>query len=145
MAINQLKNQFSFQKVISFFNFNNHAGLNFVHVNCRSIKKNFGPLNNFLNLFSSKLTAIAVTETWLTDSLSDVYSIPGYNFFSQSRIKKLGREVGLFVDKSINCKIRHDLFRMTDNLQCIFLDCQRPSMKPFAIGSLYRSPNSDIS
>ena len=62
-------------EVNDFFNFNNHAGLNFVHVNCRSIKKNFGPLNNFLNLFSSKLTAIAVTETWLTDPLSDVYSI----------------------------------------------------------------------
>ena len=57
----------------------------------------------------------------------------------------MGGGVGLFVDKSINCKIRHDLCWMTDHLECICLDCQRLSMKPFAIGSLYRPPNSDIS
>jgi hypothetical protein len=29
----------------SFFNLSDTSGLNFLHINCRSLKKNFGPVN----------------------------------------------------------------------------------------------------
>ena len=46
----------------SFFNFGDKHAINIMHVNCRSIKKNFGPLTNLLNMISAPLTAIAVTQ-----------------------------------------------------------------------------------
>ena len=132
-------------EVNDFCNFSDPTALNILHINCRSIKRNFGSLTNFINLFSSHLTAIAVTETWLTESLNDVYSIPGYNFFANSRTMKLGGGVGLYVKKNLSCKIRPDLCRMSSYIECIFLECQQVNMKSFIIGSIYRPPNSDIS
>ena len=75
-------------KLNKFFNLEDNSALNLLHINCRSLKKIVGPLNNLLNSMSSYLSAIAVTETWLTDALHDVYHIPGYKFIGQSRVNK---------------------------------------------------------
>ena len=56
-------------KLNNFFHFKDNSALNLMHVNCRSIKKNFVPLNNLMNLLSGQISALAVTETWLTESL----------------------------------------------------------------------------
>ena len=128
-----------------FFQFSDNRAFNLLHVNCRSIKKNFGALTNLLHSISSPLSALAVTETWLTEAVQDVYAIEGYNFFTKSRTDKIGGGVGLFVNNSFDCKIRSDLNRMTPYLECLFLECRQPSpIQPIMLGVVYRPPNSDI-
>jgi len=131
-------------KLHDFFNFEDHTALNILHVNCRSLKKNFNSLTNLLNMVKYPISAIAVTETWLSDPLRDVYSIPGYNFISHPRIGKSGGGVGIYLNNSFVYKCRLDLYRMLDHIECLFVEIQRPNMQPIFIGCIYRPPNTDI-
>lgn len=127
-----------------FFQLTDQSAINVLHVNCRSIKKNFGNLSNLLNLLISPLSAIAVTETWLTESVQDIFQIPGYKFFSNSRSDKPGGGVGLYVKCCFDCMPRSDLYRMTTHIECLFVECRQPGGPSILIGSIYRPPNSDI-
>ena len=75
-------------KMNDFFNSSYRSAFNLMHVNCRSLKKNFGPLNDLLSHLTNPISAIAITETWLTEALQDVFVIPGYKFISNPRINK---------------------------------------------------------
>jgi len=74
----------------SFFQFEDPDAINLLHLNSRSLKKNYMGLQNLLTAISGKLTAIAVTETWLSSNLETSFNLPGYNFFSYSRVAKIG-------------------------------------------------------
>jgi hypothetical protein len=128
----------------AFFNFSDTSSMNILHINCRSIKKNYNSIINVLHMFKAPLSAIAVSESWLTESVHDVYSIPGYNFYAKSRTDKIGGGVGLYVSNIFDCKIHSDLCRMTEYLECIFLECRKVGCQSFIIGSIYRPPNSDL-
>ena len=99
-------------QIKDFFCLTDQAFLNFLHINCRSLKTNFGPITNLLNFLSGPLSAITVTETWLSESLQDVFTIQGYNFFSKPRCNRSGGGVGIYVNASFDCKIRLDLCYM---------------------------------
>jgi hypothetical protein len=131
-------------KMNDFFNFNYVSAFNLMHVNCRSLKKNFGPLNDLLSHLTHPLCAIAVTETWLTEALQDVFVIPGYKFVSSPRINKSGGGVGLFLKNDFDYIVRIDLSKMTPFIECLFVEIRRIGSKSLLIGSVYRPPNSDV-
>ena len=87
-------------KLNSFFDFGIRSSLNFMHVNCRSLSKNFTSLNCLL-ANQGTLTALGVTETWLNPASEDTFKIDGYKFVSNSRSNRVGGSVGLFIDN--NC------------------------------------------
>jgi len=66
------------QDLHDFFKFGDHFAINLLHINARSIKSNFQKIENLLSNISGTLTAVAITETWLTVALKDVYLLPGY-------------------------------------------------------------------
>ena len=76
------------------FDFKDCYALKMMHINCRSLKRNFNNLQTLLNVLRDKLTVIAVTETWLSASLTDTIHLPGYNFVSNARTDKMGGGVG---------------------------------------------------
>jgi len=49
-----------------FFSFEEGNGLNMIHLNCRSLNKNFNNLLSLFNVISGKLSIIALTETWMS-------------------------------------------------------------------------------
>ena len=61
-----------------------------MHVNCRSINKNFSSLVNLLDRVPGSLTALGVSETWSTPASSDLCNIEGYKFVSNARLDRLG-------------------------------------------------------
>ena len=75
-------------KLNDFFQFHCSSAFNFLHVNCRSLKQNFGSFKHLFSVVSRPLSAIAVTETWLTEHLQEVYGVLWYRFFSNPRIGK---------------------------------------------------------
>ena len=131
-------------KLNDFFNFKDTSAINLMHVNCRSLKKNFSSLNNLIYSLSGIISALAVTETWLTESLQDVYNIPGYNFISIPRIGKTGGGVGLYLKNSFDYTLRSDLCRTCEYIECLFVEIRRAGKQPIFIGCVYRPPNSDI-
>ena len=71
-------------KLHGFFYFDKKDSFNAIHVNCRSLNKNFKALENLLTFISGKLTVIAVSETWLTELSEDTFNLMGYSFVSKA-------------------------------------------------------------
>ena len=92
-----------------FFNFNDSKAINMLHINIRSMKKNFCQLEALLSTMSDSVSAIAITETWLTESSKDAYFIPNYKFTSSSRSGKIGGGVGIYVHSSYEFAVREEL------------------------------------
>ena len=126
-----------------FFKFEDDNAINLIHINARSLKKNIEQIRSLINNISSTITAIAISETWLTDNLQDVFFLNGYNFISKNRNGKLGGGVGIFVCSSLNYIVRNDLCRMSDFIECIFIEIVRSDKKNIIIGSVYRPPSKD--
>ena len=72
-------------------------------------------------------SVVAVCETWLHKSNSDLFNIPGYHFISNSREHKLGGGVGLYIHSDMNFKPRIDLQSSDNSLyESVFVEIMRP-------------------
>jgi len=72
-----------------------------VHINCRSIDKNVTAIKNLLSACNS-ITALAVSETWLTTATKDIHQISGYVFISSPRLIKSGGGVGIYLNELLD-------------------------------------------
>jgi len=70
----------------------NTTTFSFLQVNCRSIRKNFPSLINQLSNMKMKLSAIALTETWLEKGEYIFFFFPHYDLISVPR--PTGRDGG---------------------------------------------------
>ena len=131
------------EKLCNFFNFND-CSLNILHINCRSLNKNFQNIKNLLYPISQPLTAIAVTETWLTESTGDICQLPDYNFVSRPRLGNLGGGVGIFLNTGFEYKIRDDISLMEAHIECLFIEILQSNRSNVLIGCVYRPPNTDV-
>ena len=130
------------EEMQSFFNFEKSSGINLLHINARSMISNFDKINSLLtNINYGTLTAVAITETWLSHSSHDVYFIPGYNFIASSRSTGGGGGVGIFLHTSLNYFVRKELGRMHHYIECIFIEITQIGKKNIIIGCIYRPSN----
>ena len=72
------------------------------HVNIRSIPRNLITLQYYLEELSHNVSIIAISESWLHDFNKTVFNLKGYNHAHGG--------VSLFIARSLNYKIRNDLF-----------------------------------
>ena len=90
-------------------------------------------------------SVVAVSETWLHKSNSDLFNIPGYHFISNSREHKLGGGVGLYIQSDMNFKPRIDLQSSDNSLyESVFVEIMRPHGKNIIVGCLYRPPDASL-
>lgn len=125
--------------------FNNHSSvsaIDIMHINARSLNKNIDKINLLLECIPCKLTAIAITESWLNDSNAEAIFIPGYNFFYKCRIGKSGGGVGIFVNNDFNCQLRTDLCCMSSDIECVFVEISITLSNTVIVGSIYRPPGT---
>ena len=123
---------------------NNADYISFLHVNCRSLNKNFSELLALLKLIDIPVTAIAVTETWLKHSSHDCYNIHGYNCIFNSRLTKNGGGVGIYLSDTLDFNIRNDLNLMLPDIESVFIEVHRHADVNLLFGSIYRPPNSNF-
>ena len=134
-------------RIKDFFEFQDCCAVNFLHINCRSLKKNFDSVKILLSNISSTLTAVAVSETWLKATSTDAYIISGYKFVSSPRnpcLHKRAGGVGIYVNNSLRFKIRVDICQSLPHIECIFIEIDQLSKKNILIGCIYRPPESDV-
>ena len=122
----------------------NQDTFDFLHINSRSLSKNFDEINNTLLCIKKQFTVIAVTETWLKPVNEDLYQLPGYSFVSLSRPIKPGGGVGIFVNDQYHYKPLSDLSISNDIIECIFIEIVLVNRANILIGCIYRPPSSDI-
>jgi len=89
-------------------------------------------------------SAIALTEAWLTPQSQDMFIIDGYNFVVDSRSDRIGGEVGIFINSDYVFRLRSDLSRMNDFIECVFVEIGEEGAQHFIIGCVYRPLNSNV-
>jgi len=75
----------SFRKSIE----RNSSNCSLIHVNCRSLKKNFDSLTLLLGELCFPVSAICVSGTWTVPDSEQDYCIPGYIFIVNPDLGKL--------------------------------------------------------
>jgi len=78
------------------------------------LNKNFIARKTLLDTISGSVTAIAVSESWITTENEDYFQIDGYNFISNSRVGRTGGGVGIYLDNKFPFRVRDDLSQMND-------------------------------
>lgn len=124
-------------------------GFSVLNHNIRSAASNLSDLENYLESiqFGFKFTVIGLTETWLTDENSTLYSMQNYKATHLTRKNRKGGGVSFLVHNSLTFTHRNDLSKLTPNIECLFIEldksCNTPSSSSL-MGVIYRPPNSDF-
>ena len=117
------------------------------HVNIRSISKNLGSFENYLNLLDHHFTFVGITETWLKDSNCDLFGLTGYNMIESHRGTQGGGGVSIYVRDHISFIERPDLNQFDNSIESIFIEVNKDQLnttKNILIGVIYRPPNQDM-
>ena len=115
-----------------------------LHINARSLHRNFDSLNTLINNIEHKFSIIGVTETWL-NSQSNLINLDNYEFIFKGREgNKTGGGVGFYIKDDSNYKMRHDLTTFNQWIESIFIELNMDNTKNIIVGTIYRPPKQDI-
>lgn len=111
------------------------------HLNLRSIFTGFTELVDLVARYS--FTFVCMTETWLqAHHPSSIVAIPDYKLFRCDRLSR-GGGVGVYVKDSIACEVITFDFELDAAFEQLWLKF-KISNKKYALGVLYRPPNSNF-
>ena len=88
---------------------------------------------------------LTLSETWLKDdvNLLNYVQIPGYKFSYKNRNERRGGGVGLYIKDSIEYKVRHDLNKIDESIEHLWIECKGNNCnKSYLVAALYQ-PSSD--
>ena len=92
-------------------------------------------------------TVILISESWLNDTNSDMFSITGYKHEYLYRENRKGGGVSLFIQNNLAYKTREDLNLIKKNIETVFIEVDKDQIvlsRNAIIGLVYRPPNTDI-
>ena len=118
-----------------------------LHINIRSLNKNFEKLLGYLSVVKGEFSIIALTETWCNDDKADknsLWQIPNYTPIHQ--IRKNGQKgggVALYIHNNFNFKIHKKENINSDDIECITIEIIRKNNKNIIISCIYRPPRGD--
>ena len=123
----------------------NDNDISIIHFNCRSIRKNFESVKDYLNNLPIEFDIIALTETWESNNVcNDLYMLQGYNSFFISRENKIGGGVAVFTKLNLQVKqIKDCSFSVDDIFDCVSIEIECDS-KNIVVCCIYRPPNRSI-
>jgi len=128
---------------------NTNHKYNCLHLNIQSLPSKFDLLKQLLSLLKEDrvhIDFIMLCETFLTDSNSHLYNIPGYNLVCQNRTKSTRGGVALYVSTDYHYKLRPDLaINVEGEFESIFIEIRpKQSNDVVIVGEIYRIPNTNI-
>ena len=121
--------------------------LSLIHVNIRSVRKNFSHFDNYLKCLSFSPSIIALSETWLKKGESNLYTLPNYNTESLCRSQKSGGGVSIMIKSSLSYRLRSDLSMINNFSESLFVEIPKNNNnyhKDILIGVIYRPPNENM-
>ena len=104
-----------------------------LHINARSLSKNFDDLQNLLNsLHPFKFTIVGVTETWLHHTSPPLFDLRNYTLVRADRVRRKGGGVAFYVADHLNFKIRYDI--KFDQTEVMLIEINNLQNKNLIIG-----------
>ena len=123
--------------------YNNEIKDNFslLHVNSRSINKNFDSVDTLLNSLNNfSFSVIGISETWLHSNSPDIFNIPHYYMIHDDRKTGRGGGVALYIHCKFKHKIRKDI--QIEGIENIYIEIENKFGKNIIIGTLYSNINT---
>lgn len=117
-----------------------NQSLNIIHVNIRSLPKNYEKLQLLLRMLPHQPHIICVSETWLDRDLVDSFKINNYRLECSSPSAFRGKGSAMFIRNNIQYKRRPDLESDKLEFQTVFLEL-KINNSCVILGSVYRSPS----
>ena len=88
-----------------------------MHINSRSLPRNFDHITAFLNTLSTPPDILSITETWLSENNKEHFQLPGYHSFHLVRNIRTQGGVSVFVANSIKSLQIKELTILNDNIE----------------------------
>ena len=114
-----------------------------LHVNIRSLQKNFDDLYQLICQFKHLPDIICLSETRLKDQVPINVNIHGYNFVNANSPTNAGG-VGMYVSSNINYSTTKSFEIDNDGCENIWIKIQNDAKLSLIIGAVYRHPNSNV-
>ena len=114
--------------------------ISILHLNIRSIKKNFEICKIFLNPINFTLSSMCFSETWLDKTNStetSLYELPNYMSKHQVRSNQRGWRVSIYVHTMVYFKARSDLSVDNKDVESISVEISS-NKKQNTVKILYR-------
>ena len=117
-----------------------------LHLNIRSINKNFENFKMFLSNLNLSFSIICFSETWLNDSNVDNsnYELPNYVSVHQIRNSYKGGGISVYIHKNFEFKIRTDLSINSKDIESIGMELPYEKRRNTLFDVVYRPPNGKI-
>ena len=123
-------------------------GFSILHLNIRSINKNFENFKHFLIGLRIEFDVICLTETWWEEKhLVNKYQLQNYTVFHQIRnntLKKTGGGVCIFVKKSLTTKTCEGLNINNADCESMSIEIINKKSKNIILTTVYRPPNGNV-
>ena len=118
-----------------------------LHINIRSMNKNFEKLREYLSHVKGNFSIIALTETWYSDDKSDknsLWQLLNYTAIYQIRNSSWKRGgIALHVYNSLNYKIPKSKNINNNDIECWNIEIVSKASKNVIISCIYRLPRGD--
>ena len=120
----------------------------FLHLNIRSMSKNFESFREFLDSFCFSFSAqflICLSETWSQhhETSNSNLQIPGYISLHQTKKIRRGGGLCILLLESLSCKVRDDLAVNSRAIECLCVEVFNKNSKSIVLNLTYRPPNGD--
>lgn len=113
-----------------------HKGIHLIHFNTGSLLPKISELRTIA--LETQATIIAISETWLDDSVTDTeILLPGYNIIRSDRDRS-GGGVCTYIRNNRAYTPRDDLVK--DGMESVWIELNLPDSKPIIVGTVYRPP-----
>ena len=125
---------------------NNDISFSVLHLNIRSLNKNFESLKNVLVEINFCFKVICITESWCSDDThtNNRYQLTNYVSIHQSRKNgKTGGGITIFIHKELIYNIRHDLSVNHEDTEALCLEIINQKSKNIFINAIYRQPSGN--
>ncbi len=121
-----------------------HNLFSLIHLNMRSLTRNYANLTNLLANVDTKFSVIGITESWL-QNVEHNRSIEGYHFVHNHRQNRIGEGVGIYLVSNMQYRSRDDIsFKDSLIIESLFTEICRPEGENIIVGVVYRPPNQRV-
>ena len=130
-----------FQK---FIDSSSHDSFSILHLNIRSIKKNFENFKLFFSFLGFSFSMICFSETWLVEVGNSLYELPNYISKPQVRDDRKGGGVSIYIHNSESFKVLLNLWINSVDIESLSIESTLDNKRRIFVNVLYRPPNGKI-
>ena len=118
-----------------------------LHLNIKSIKKNFENFKLFLNSVSFTFSVICFSEKWWDDLATiekSLFELPNYNSTHQARGDCKGGGISRYIHKTLDFTVKPDLSINNNDIESLAIEILSDKKRNALINAVHRPPNGQI-